>query len=148
MEKSLLFKHLSFDETRGILQYAEKRTFDTDEVIHREGQPFKGVLLIQTGKVVISMIAEGKDVRVARFGPGSHFDEMSLLGTKVALISIYGAEPGSYLFIEAGRLKAHLDAYPKLQAKIMKNIVFSLDHDLLQVKEIIRTLYTRRNKAK
>ena len=138
----------SLDETREILQFAEKRTFDTDELIHREGEPFKGVMLIQTGKVVISMIAEGKNVRVARFGPGSHFGEMSLLGTKIALISVYGAEPGSYLFIEAGRLKAHLDAYPKLQAKIMRNIVFSLDHDLLQVKEIIKTLYTRRDKAK
>ena len=148
LEKSLLFKGLSLDETREILQFAEKRTFDTDELIHREGEPFKGVMLIQTGKVVISMIAEGKNVRVARFGPGSHFGEMSLLGTKIALISVYGAEPGSYLFIEAGRLKAHLDAYPKLQAKIMRNIVFSLDHDLLQVKEIIKTLYTRRDKAR
>ena len=50
--------------------------------------------------------------------------------------------------IEAGKLKAHLDARPTLQAKIMRNIIVSLDHDLLQVKEIIKTLYTRRNNAK
>ncbi len=148
LEKSLLFKQLSLDETRGILQFAETRTFDAEELIHREGEPFRGVMLVQTGKVVISMIAEGKDVRVARFGPGTHFGEMSLLGTKIALISVYGAEPGKYLFIEAGRLRAHLDLYPKLQAKMMRNIVFSLDHDLLQVKEIIKMLYTRRDKAR
>lgn len=148
LEKCLLFRDLSLSETREVLQFAEKRTFDADELLHREGEPFEGVTLIQTGKIVISMMAEGKDVRVARFGPGSHFGEMSLLGTKNALISIYGAETGSYLFIETGRLKAHLDAYPKLQAKIMRNIIFSLDHDLLQVKEIIKTLYTRRDKAK
>lgn len=148
LEKSLLFRRLSLDETRSMLQFAEKKTFDANELIHREGEPFKGVMLVRSGTFVISMIAEGKEVRVARFGPGGHFGEMSLLGSQVARISVYGAEPGSYLFIEAAGMKAHLDAYPKLQAKIMKNIIFSLDHDLSQVKEIIKTLYTRRNKTK
>ncbi len=148
LERCLLFRHLSLDETREILQLAEKRTFDTKELIHGEGEPFRRLMLIQTGKVVTRMIVVGTDVGLAQFGPGAHFGELSVLGTHNALISVYGAEPGGYLFIEAGKLKAHLDARPTLQAKIMRNIIVSLDHDLLQVKEIIKTLYTRRNNAK
>lgn len=144
LAESRLFQNLSFDETREILQFAEKRTFALNEPIHQEGQPFSGILLVQTGKVVISMIAEGKNVGLAQLGPGSHFGEMSLFGTKLAMISIFSAEPGSYVFIDAARLRGHLDAYPKLDAKIMKNIILSLDDDLLRAKEIVKTMYIRR----
>jgi CRP-like cAMP-binding protein len=143
LEKSLLFRDLSFDEIRDVVQIAEKRAFEADDILVREGEPYNGVFLIQSGKVLIGVTTEGREVDVARFGPGNHFGEMSILNHKIAQITFRGAEPGSCLFIESGRLRSLLNGRTTLQVKMLRNIIASLDLHLLQTKEIVKTLVAR-----
>jgi tetratricopeptide (TPR) repeat protein len=146
MEKSLLFRNLSFDETREIYHIAEKRSFGVDELMIRENEMYKGVTLLQKGMIWVSMNMEGKDVRIARFGSGNFFGEQALLGPKKAEISVSGLEAGSYLFFETEKLRTHLESHPNLEAKVMKNIIFALDFYLLQSKEIMKTMWTRQGR--
>jgi tetratricopeptide (TPR) repeat protein len=143
MEKSLLFRNLTFDETREIYHLAEKRSFGVDEVIIREDEMYKGVTLLQKGTVWVSMNIEGRDVRLARFGSGNFFGEQALLAPKKAEISVTGSEAGSYLFFETEKLGAYLESHPNLATKVMKNIILALDFYLLQSKEIMKTMWTR-----
>jgi hypothetical protein len=146
MENSLLFRNLSYEEIRAVFDLAEKRTFEAGKVVIREGDLYEGVTLLQKGTIGLSMILEGKDIRIARFGPGNFFGEQALLNPKKAEITVTGLEAGSYFFFEKEKLRALLESRPNLEAKVMKNIVFALDFYLLQSKEIMKMMLTRQGR--
>ena len=104
--------------------------------------------MIQKGSIDICVNVEGKEKLIARFGPGDHFGERSVLGgSKVAQVSAIGHTEASVVLIPLEKIQAILDRDPQLQAKMLKNLMQALDIHLTQTKSIITTLLAKQKRG-
>ncbi len=143
LEENILFRNLTFDEIRSLLKLADTVTYKAGDLIFREAAELPGLGLIQKGYVDVGMRMEGKDIRIARFGPGEHFGEMTVLGPHKARVTVVAAAEGSYILIPRERIQAFLERNADLKAKFMKNVLMALDEHLLGAKEIIKAAWSR-----
>lgn len=142
-EQSVLFRDLTFDEMRSLLEIAESRSFKSGELILREGQPFPGLVLVRQGEIAIGMKLGGKDIRLATFGPGDHLGEMTVQGAKSSRVTAVATTDGDYIVIAVDRIGPFLDRNPLLSAKLMKNLMAAMDVHLDQMKKVIKSLWKR-----
>jgi tetratricopeptide (TPR) repeat protein len=143
LEKNVLLNGLTFDEIRDVLGLADKITYKAGDIIFREGDELPGLGLIQKGQVDVGMRMESKDIRIARFGPGEHFGEMTVLGPHKARVTVVAAAEGSYILIRREQIQAVLERNADLKAKFMRNVLMALDEHLLGAKEIIKAAWSR-----
>ncbi len=73
---------------------ANEENHPTDGVIVREGAPGDRMFFVCSGRVnVVKQTAGGAPVRLAEFGPGDFFGEMSLVESVVRSASVVATEP-------------------------------------------------------
>jgi tetratricopeptide (TPR) repeat protein len=142
-ERSVLFKDLTFDEMRGFLAMADKKSFKARELILREGGPLPGLCLIHHGTMAVGMKLDGKDIGLRRFGPGDHFGEMTVHGEKTSRVTAMAEADGDYIVIPVDRMRAFLERNPTLKAKLLKNMMAAMDVHLEQFKEVVQALWKR-----
>ena len=142
-EQSVLFRDLTFDEMRSLLEIAESRSFKSGELILREGQPFPGLVLVRQGEIAIGMNLGGKDIRLVTFGAGDHLGEMTVQGAKSSRVTAVATTDGDYIVVAADRIGPFLDRNPRLSAKLMKNLMAAMDVHLEQTKQVIKSLWKR-----
>jgi len=142
-ERSVLFQDLNFDEMRGFLAMADKKSFKAGDLILREGNPVPGLCLIHHGTMAVGMKLDGKDIGLRRFGPGDHFGEMTVHGEKRSRVTAVAETGGDYVVIPVDRMRAFLDRNPTLKAKLLKNMMAAMDVHLEQFKEVVQALWKR-----
>jgi len=143
LESSVLFQNLSFDERRGVLALAERRTFKAAEVLLRERSPLPGLGLLHHGSVGVGMKLGGKSIRLRRFGPGDHFGEMTVCGAKDSRVTAVAETGGDYLVVPGDRIRHLLDANPGLAVKMLRNLMAAMDVHLEQFSEVVRAVWLR-----
>ena len=148
VEKSLLFRGLSFEEIRSLLQLTQKVVFAKGDVLVREGEPFPGLCLIDRGEVEICMKMEedaSKVVRLTRFGPGDHFGELTVIGAdRAGRIFAIAAAEGSYYVVPRDAMTSLLERSPALKAKLLENMMLALDLHLEQSLGVIKAMWARK----
>ena len=142
-EQSVLFRDLTFDEMRSLLEIAESRSFKSGDLILREGQPFPGLVLVRQGEIAIGMNLGGKDIRLVTFRAGDHLGEMTVQGAHNSRVTAVATTDGNYIVIAADKIGAFLDRNPRLSAKLMKNLMAAMDVHLDQTKQVIKSLWKR-----
>ena len=142
-EENILFRDLTFDEIRSVLNLADRVDYKAGERIVHENGAFPGIIINQKGQLDIGMNMDGKDIRIARFEVGEHFGEMTVVGPQKAKVTVVAATDGSYILIPREKLQALLESNAQLKGKILKNTLAALDDHLLGAKEIIKQLWSR-----
>ncbi|MEZ4272222.1 MAG: cyclic nucleotide-binding domain-containing protein [Myxococcota bacterium] len=99
LRTSALFRQFDDDTRFDMIGRFKRLGFQPGARIIEQGQPGKGLYVLATGEVEVSVVKDGQEpVVVANLNPGQVFGEISLLRDQAtnATVSARGAEPAHY----------------------------------------------------
>ncbi len=104
LKKLYLFKDLSAHELEVISGAAETVKYTSGDEVFSQGDPAKGLFIIQVGTVKVHQNADGENVEITRVGVGSHFGEMSFLDGEPRSASATVLEPTEIMVVDYDKL--------------------------------------------
>jgi CRP/FNR family transcriptional regulator, cyclic AMP receptor protein len=128
---SHLFKTLD-EEGRGrLLQDATTVTYESGQVVVREGDPGEALYLIRRGQVRVYTTRSGIEVPLATLGPGACFGEVALLSGRPRTATVVTEEPCTMLCFHKQQIEEILNAYPKVR-KLLESVVIGRARDTIE----------------
>jgi len=113
-----LFSTLDRKEVRTMAEIFKERTYDTGEIIEKEGDRGITFYLITGGLVEVK---KGKKT-IAKLGRGQYFGEMSLLDKQPRSATIVASQPTTCLLMTSWNFMAFLETNSKLAIGVMKEL--------------------------
>ncbi|PPS91024.1 FAD-dependent oxidoreductase [Streptomyces sp. MH60] len=115
------FPRLSAAQLQILATHGERRRTTENEVLYREGEPFREFLAVLSGTVEIIHDHGGPEERtVAVHGPGRFLGELGLLEGQAAFDTAVVREPGEILAVPVGRQRALVSRDPVLGDLILR----------------------------
>ncbi|MFE2355851.1 FAD-dependent oxidoreductase [Streptomyces parvulus] len=115
------FPRLSPEQLQVLTTHGERRRTAENEVLYREGEPFREFLAILSGTVEIVHDHGGPEERtVAVHGPGRFLGELGLLEGQAAFDTAVVREPGEILAVPVDRQRALVGRDPVLGDLILR----------------------------
>lgn len=119
-----IFEDLSVGELAAVASVIEEISFDSDEVVIKEGDPGDTLYFILEGEVtVIKTEADGVEFNLDHISAGDHFGEMALFEEIPRTATIRTTKPCRMLFLHKQAFNEMVREYPHIALKICK--VFS-----------------------
>jgi hypothetical protein len=119
-----IFEGLSVGELAAVASVTEDISYDSNEIVIKEGDPGDTLYLILEGKVaVIKTETDGLEVTLDHISAGDHFGEMALFEEIPRTATIRTTEPCRMLFLHKQEFDEMVREYPQIALKICK--VFS-----------------------
>jgi CRP-like cAMP-binding protein len=128
---SHLFKSLDEEGRKRLFDGATAVVFELNQVVVREGDPGEALYLIRKGQVEVSTIREGKQIPLARLGPGACFGEVALLSGRPRTATVVALEPCTMLCFPKQQIEEILDAYPRVR-KLLESVVLGRARDTIE----------------
>ncbi|MFD0055930.1 FAD-dependent oxidoreductase [Streptomyces sp. NPDC127168] len=115
------FPRLSPEQLQSLAAHGEHRRTAENEVLYREGEPFREFLAIRSGTVEVLHDHGGPEERtVAVHGPGRFLGELGLLEGQAAFDTAVVREPGEILAVPVDRQRALVGRDPVLGDLILR----------------------------
>jgi CRP/FNR family cyclic AMP-dependent transcriptional regulator len=112
------------------------RHFEKGSHLIREGETGDSLFVLLGGKVKVYVAdASGRQMTLARHGPGSHVGEMALDG-RPRSASVQALEPTDCAEVAADKLLAALRADPQLALRLLLNLIERRRHDTGNLKDL------------
>jgi CRP-like cAMP-binding protein len=127
---------MGFDEdTRyRLIGEFQRGGFQPNQVIIEQGQIGRGLFVIATGEVEVTVAKEGGErVVVANLGPGEVFGEISLLKNQPTNATVTARNNVGALFLPRENFQKVLDGHPKV-----REYLESLSDDRLKASDVAR----------
>jgi CRP-like cAMP-binding protein len=128
---SHLFKSLDEEGRARLMKGATSVTFDTGQVVVREGDPGEALYLIRQGVVDVHTMREGQRFHLATLGPGACFGEVALLSGRPRTATVVAKEPCTLLCFYRSQIDEILVAYPKVR-KLLESVVMGRAKDTIE----------------
>jgi len=117
-----VFRGLSASELLHLMAACEHRRLAAGETVFRAGEVGDGMYGVIDGAVEI----RNGDARVQRFGPGTHFGEMSLLEDRPRLVSAVAAQPTDLFVLTRRTFEGLQGQAPCVAVRILRQLVLTL----------------------
>ncbi len=104
--------------------------FERDQVIVRQGDGSRGVMILARGSARVAQDREGVAITLARMGPGEVFGEMSLLEDTAASATVTADEPSEIDLFERDQIEALLRSDPGFSARFHRSLAVHLSQRL------------------
>jgi len=119
-----IFEDLNVNELAAVAAATEEITFDTDEIVIKEGDPGDTLYMIVEGEVaVIKTEEDGTEMILDHISEGDHFGEMALFEDIPRTASIRTLKPCRMLMLHKQEFNEMVREYPRIALKICR--VFS-----------------------
>src|SRR5688572_23047973 len=79
LQRARILDLFSESEIEGLAQLGEERSFDTGQLLFREGDPAEQLYILLHGQVKLSCIERGQELELQRHHPGDHFAPVTLV---------------------------------------------------------------------
>jgi len=123
LKQTGLFSSCSDKELESVMVTAKERSFDTGEVIIREGDPGLGFYLLLEGSAEVRKGGKA----VAELSPGDYFGEMALLLEDTPRTAdVVATSKATCLVITQWDLRALISTHPDIGMKIMNELAIRL----------------------
>jgi glutaminase len=120
---------------------ATRRHFPEGETVFSEGDPADGMYFIESGQVSVQLHRGGGSIRLASFGPGATFGEMSLLDEGQRSSTIVAEENTVCRVLSPEALASIANgAFSALSSILYRNLAKTLSWRLRESNEAIRSL--------
>ncbi len=131
---SQLFIGLKSEEMAGILENAYEKEFEADQVIIKEGDPFKGLSIIIDGEASIQKKNNmtGKTVELKLRGEGESLGEMTLIDSGAASVTVRAKSDVKIAIINLEYLTTAFKENPRMRGDVALNIARILSKRLRQ----------------
>lgn len=125
-----IFKHLSPEEERHLIEHEGLQRFATDAVIIHEGDAHNAIYVIVAGSVRVEKESAGFQLELSRLGPGEIFGEMSFVEGIEASASVVAEVPVEVYRIDGDYINSLLMTNPSLFGRFYKSLVEIVSHRL------------------
>jgi len=100
-----------------------ERRFKVGATVVAEGEPGRSMYIIHSGELVMSMLGEsGHTIRIADFGPGDFFGEMTLIEPHNRLGTVVAHSPTVLYELTAQNLYTYYKADIRAYVMVLQNI--------------------------
>lgn len=89
-------------------QSESRRRFSADEIVFEEGASGDDAFIIERGSVEVSVLRNGKTIRLAVLGPGEIFGEMSLIDDRPRTATVRAITEIDCVIIDRGQIQHRL----------------------------------------
>lgn len=114
-----LFADLTEAELTGLAARLSVREVYSGEILVREGEPHQSLLVVWTGRVIVTRRVVGDTEAVlAHLGPGSHLGELHLLDAGTAAATVTAERPCRVLVLDRARFRSLLSADEQLFGRL------------------------------
>lgn len=137
---SKIFRFLTEDDHKLLLESAQKLTYQKDDLIVEEGSRHQAIYIIEQGIVRVERAHMGNGVAFARMGKGKVFGEMAFLENTGASANIVAEDHLEVMVIEAPELYSLLTSVPGLSARFYQSIAITLSQRLRETTSMIPPL--------
>lgn len=79
LQRARILDLFTESELEGLAQLGEERSFDTGQLLFREGEPAEQLYILLHGQVKLSCIERGQELDLQRHHPGDHFAPVTLV---------------------------------------------------------------------
>lgn len=135
-----IFRHLSDEEERRLLEDGGVRRFEPEAVILQEGDPHTGIFVVRTGHVRVEKDSAGFPLELSRLGPGEIVGEMSFVEGGAASASVVAdGEPVEVFQVAEAQLEPLLESSPALYGRFYKSLAEILSSRLRTTSTLMAT---------
>jgi SulP family sulfate permease len=129
------------DAIPSVLPYMEHLEVEAGQVLIRQGEPPRGLYLVESGRVTIQLESDqGPPTRLRARGPGTVVGEMGLYLGSPASASVVAHQPGSLYYLSREALARMEREDPGLAAAFHRFIARHLSERLLDTTETVQAL--------
>jgi CRP/FNR family transcriptional regulator len=141
LQEMPIFKELSTEEIRNILEYINEEKYYEGEIIFEENDSGDKLYIIKSGGVkIIKIIEEDKEKTLAIFSKGILFGEMAILDNSVRSATAKAIEDTQVFTITRENFEKLIEKNPLTAIKILKGLVRILSQRLRTTNEQISDL--------
>ena len=106
-----------------LISMLAERRFDAGATVVAEGEPGRSMYIVHSGELVVSKLGEsGRVIRMAGFGPGDFFGEMTLIEMQNRSATVMAETPTELYELTAGNLYAYYKADIRAYVMVIQNI--------------------------
>ncbi|MHB9132723.1 MAG: Crp/Fnr family transcriptional regulator [Armatimonadota bacterium] len=135
-----IFKALDERGMEDVLSHAHTRSYAKDEMLFLDGEPAKGLFLVQSGVVKIYKLSEsGREQILALLRPGESVAELPLFDEGPYPASAAAMEDSTVLFISKADFNGLLDRWPRL----CRSVIATLGTRLRKMVDLVEDLSLR-----
>ena len=125
-----MFRFLTEDDQRLLLEKARRLTYQPDEVIIEEGSKRQALFFVHSGHVRVERERLGVATSMIRLGPGEIFGEMAFVEDRGASASVVADGAVEVDVIEGSYVQALLMSVPGLAARFFQSLAVTLSNRL------------------
>jgi SulP family sulfate permease len=129
-----------FSESEFELMDMQRREFNKDEIIIKEGTVADGFFVLVKGRVSIYKEDDSGGMELVDFGAGVSIGEMAVLASTTRTASVVASSDAVLYFISAKKLQALRESHPIVSERIVMNLASSLSRRLASASETIHML--------
>ena len=131
------FSGLDDATLRAVAEAAIRRDFGDNQVVFVEGQPSKGLYIVETGWLkVVKMSADGREQVIHFLGPGETFNALSVFTELPNPATVVALEKSVVWLIPREAMLRLLDAHPKLARVIVQKLAMRVQHLVSLVEDL------------
>ena len=147
---SPLFLGLAPEDVRGLLEIAELRSYETNQLVVEEGTPSDCLFILKEGQVQVEKEGEVAVILTTFSQAGDFFGEMSLIDILPRSAHIRACGPVAIWAFPKKELTAYFTQSPRAQMTLILNIARTLSLRLrdagTHIVQLMRDLKTARGK--
>ena len=142
LEAQALLRDISPVDLAALEAIATMTTIPAGEVVVREGAPADALYFVLAGLVSVrlDLLPEGRERRLATFGPGMAFGEMALIDDGIRTADVVTDEATTLARIEVADLRELGTTHPDLMATLFRNLSCQLANWLHRANAQVRAL--------
>jgi CRP-like cAMP-binding protein len=139
LRKCRLFRSLGFRDLAILAHHVDEGSIPAEKWLVEEGGPSDGLVIIKSGKVIISMSSKGSET--LEMGPGEFFGELSVLhGAKTRAVGAMSVDRCEFLKLQAAAFgKLQVEA-PEVAGKIAQGILEAMAEKMSATQAYLREL--------
>ncbi len=127
-----ILQELSGTDRTRLLDKAESRSFQKDDILIKEGDSNAVIYILLDGEVRVETDSHSnaKKVHLATLGYGSIFGEMSFIGAAAASATVIATETVEVLCVEHAHLNELVKQDPAFSGRFYQSLAVTLAHRL------------------
>jgi CRP-like cAMP-binding protein len=137
-----LFRNLDPEECGLILTIGERRRFEAEQVIFREGEPGDGLFIVMHGSVRISKRSATGEEALAIMDPHAFFGEMALIDFLPRAADAIANSATEVFFIPLPALRTVLEAHHQIAFRVLFSLCEVLTQRLRETNERFMSVFT------
>jgi CRP-like cAMP-binding protein len=120
LQRVPVFETLGDDDLARVAEVAVPRTFQTKEVVFREGDGSDTCYIVRSGHARATREhQDGRSITLARFGPGDIFGELAMFDDERRSATVETVEPTEAIAILGNDMRRLLREHPEIAVKLI-----------------------------